>query len=82
MSGREADSKLKPIERWVLRAGALAAALASIAGVVTLLWPDAAESPRQTAASLRRLVVDPNICCARTPSASSLPTRRMGVWCW
>jgi len=61
MGGRERSERAKAVERWVLRAGALAAALASIAGVVTLVWPDSSDSPRQTTASLRKVVADPNI---------------------
>lgn len=61
MGGRERSDKAKAAERWVLRLGALAAALASIAGVISLAWPDAPGAPKRTAASLRKLVADPNI---------------------
>jgi hypothetical protein len=54
----DGDGQQRGLSGLILRAGALAAALAAIVGLVTLVWPD---SPARLAASLERLAVDTDV---------------------
>jgi len=79
MGAREGNAPATTIEQWVLRAGALAAAVASIVGVVALLWPDPADSPQQPSASLRKLVVDSNISLREYSQRQQLAAAQPGA---